>query len=214
MRHPYWPLFGLRVETPRLELCYPDDDMLPELLAAADAGIHDSDDSPFNINWTTGPEPERGRRSLQHWWRERAEWGPESWRLTMAVVADGRILGAQDLTATEFPRRKSVQTGSWLTRSAQGRGLGKEMRTAILHLAFDGLGALEAHSRAFTMNPASIAVSRAVGYEDNGESIDLRGDVPDCSLHFRLSRERWDERRRDDILVVGLAACLPMFGLS
>ena len=120
----------------------------------------------------------------------------------------------QDVTATEFPRRKSVMTGSWLTRSAEGRGFGKEMRAGVFHLAFDGLGALEAHSRAFTMNPASIAVSKSVGYEANGESIALRGRVRDRSLHFRMSRERWDERRRDDILIFGLEACLPMFGLG
>ena len=36
---------------------------------------------------------------------------------------------------------RTVGTGSWLGRPYQGRGIGKEMRGAVLALAFDGLGA-------------------------------------------------------------------------
>jgi len=45
---------------------------------------------------------------------------------------------------------------------------GTEMRAAVLHLAFDGLGAREAHSASFEDNPASQRVSLANGYQSNG----------------------------------------------
>ncbi|EQD45135.1 GCN5-related N-acetyltransferase, partial [mine drainage metagenome] len=59
-------------------------------------------------------------------------------------------------------------TGSWLGREHQGRGFGKEMRAAILHLGFATLGAEEALTSAFSDNPASIRVTRGLGYEENG----------------------------------------------
>ena len=69
-----------------------------------------------------------------------------------------------------FASLRSVETGSWLGRAFQGQGLGKEMRQAILHLAFEGLGAEEAHSGAFHDNAPSLATSRSVGYAENGET--------------------------------------------
>ena len=61
-----------------------------------------------------------------------------------------------------------MDTGSWLGRRFQGRGLGKEMRAAVLGFAFDGLGAEVAETSAFLDNLPSNGVSRALGYEENG----------------------------------------------
>src|SRR3954452_25599868 len=74
----------------------------------------------------------------------------------------------QDLIAEDFPTLGTVTTFSWLAPRARRRGIGREMRAAILHLAFAGLGAREATSEAFVDNTASNAVSRALGYEENG----------------------------------------------
>jgi RimJ/RimL family protein N-acetyltransferase len=45
---------------------------------------------------------------------------------------------------SDFARLRSVGTGSWVTRSEQGRGYGTEARLAVLELAFGHLGAEEA----------------------------------------------------------------------
>ena len=82
-----------------------------------------------------------------------------------------QVVGVQDINAEHFATLRSVHTGSWLGLAHQGQGLGKEMRQAILHLAFAGLGALEAHSGAFFDNEASLATSRSVGYGANGEAL-------------------------------------------
>src|SRR4051794_32629907 len=50
----------------------------------------------------------------------------------------------------------------------QGRGIGTAMRQTMCALLFDHLQAEEITSAAFTDNPASLAVSRKVGYTDNG----------------------------------------------
>jgi RimJ/RimL family protein N-acetyltransferase len=215
MAHPFWPLFDLVVRTPRLELRSPTDEMCVELAQVASPTMFPGGESYFKLDWLSEPSPMRERHSLQYWWRNRATFTPEDWRLEMAVVIDGQPVGSQGIYAQNFPLCRSVETGSWLCASHQGRGLGKEMRSAILHLAFVGLGAMEAHSGAFEGNEASIGVSRSVGYEDNGRQISLRASrTPTGHLNFRMSRERFEERRRHDIVIENLGPCLELFGLS
>ena len=78
------------------------------------------------------------------------------------------MLGVQALHATNFAVVRSGETGSWLGRRHQGRGTGTRMRRALCAFAFDHLGAVEVTSGAFLDNPASLAVSRNVGYRPNG----------------------------------------------
>ena len=86
------------------------------------------------------------------------------------------------------------------------------MRAAVLHLAFAGLDAVRAESGAWHDNAASHAVSRKLGYEVNGDNRLLRGDTPDTEVRLVLSRDRWEQHRRQDIELVGLEPCLPFFG--
>jgi hypothetical protein len=87
------------------------------------------------------------------------------------------------------------------------------MRAAVLHLAFAGLGARYAVSGAYTDNEASLAVSRKLGYRDDGvEHHAVRGK--DATLRrLRLNAEDWQANRSIEVRVNGLDACLPMFGL-
>jgi RimJ/RimL family protein N-acetyltransferase len=85
------------------------------------------------------------------------------------------------------------------------------MREAILHLAFAGLGAEEALSGAFEDNAASLATSRSVGYAENGEARGRRRDGSGRTVRFRMARATWEQRRRDDIEIVGLDDCIDMF---
>ena len=213
--HPYWPLFDIRVRTPRLEIRLPTDDEIVALIRVVDEqGIHDPAVMPFQISFTDQPSPQRQRGSMQWFWRCRAEWSPDNWKFSGAVFVDGAVVGVQDLMATDFRMLRSVNTGSWLGRDAQGKGLGKEMRAAILHLAFEGLGARQANSGAFLDNAASAATSRSLGYEDNGVDAARQRDQAGAVQRFLLTRTRWEERRRDDITIEGLEGCLDMFGAS
>jgi RimJ/RimL family protein N-acetyltransferase len=207
----FWPLFDLVVRTPLLELRLPREDEFAGLIDVADQGIHDPETMPFFVPWTD-LEPERRARETAQWlWGHRANWSPENWTLTAAAFVDGRPVGMQDVGAQHFRAVRSVETGSWLGRAHQGQGLGREMRQAILHLAFAGLGAEEALSGAFDDNAASLAVSRAVGYEENGEARGHRRDGSGRTIRFRMGRAQWQRRRRDDIEIVGLDRCLDLF---
>lgn len=214
MANSYWPLYDIRVVTTRLEIRLPTDDELYELLAVTDAGVHDPATMPFTIPWTDVAAPQRHRESLQWWWSQRATWRPDNWSFTGAVFVDGRPVGVQDVAAEQFRSRRVVTTGSWLGRAHQGKGLGKEMRAAILHLAFEGLGALEAHTCAFPDNEPSLGVTRAMGYVEIGHHIVLRRGERCRSVDFCLGRDDWSARRRQDIALVGLEGCRDMFGLD
>jgi RimJ/RimL family protein N-acetyltransferase len=208
---PFWPLFDLVVRTPRLELRAPTDDDFGAMLEVIGDGIHDPATMPFSVPWTDRPPADRDRESVQWWWRQRAEWSPDKWAYTGAVFVDGQVVGVQDMNAEHFATLRSVSTGSWLGRRYQGQGLGAEMRQAILHLAFEGLGALEALSGAFEDNAPSAGTSRSVGYVENGEHRTARRDGASRMINFRMDRPMWEARRRDDIELVGLEACLDMF---
>ena len=212
--HP-WPLFGLRITTPRLELRLPDDVDLAELFDAARAGIHAADAMPFFIPWTDGiQEPDAAVNFLAYHWTARGAVTPTHWSLQFAVIADGRVIGTQELSAKEFPTTRSVSSGSWLTADAQGRGIGTEMRAAVLHLAFAGLGALEALTSAWVDNPASQRVSRRIGYVPNGEQLIARRGEPTGHLNFRLTRDAWSRSQFDGIALHGLEPCLALLGAA
>ena len=213
MTHPVWPLFDLRVVTPRLELRAIDDDMGMTLAQLASRGIHDAGFMPFAVAWTDVQGDELLRNTMQYYWRCRAEWSPSSWSLNLAVVVDGEVVGTTGLMAQHFSELRQFETGSWLGREFQGRGLGTEMRIASLHLGFAGLDAGVATTVAFDDNPPSLGVTGKLGYAANGRSRRLRRDEPATSLHFEMSRAHWEANlRRDDIEIHGLEACLPLFG--
>jgi RimJ/RimL family protein N-acetyltransferase len=212
--HP-WPLFRLRITTPRLELRMPDDEDLVELFDAARAGIHPPDEMPFGIPWTDDlQEPGALHRFLSFHWTARGGITPTHWALPFAVLHEGRVIGTQDLNAEDFAGSRSVASGSWLTRSAQGRGFGVEMRAAVLHLAFAGLGALEAQTSAWIDNPASQRVSLRLGYVHEGEQLLARRGEPTRHLRYRLTREAWQRDHFDGIAIHDLEACLPLLGAA
>jgi len=55
VRHPFWPLFELRVLAPGLELRLPTDEEAIALARVAAAGIHDPAVMPFSVPWTDLP---------------------------------------------------------------------------------------------------------------------------------------------------------------
>jgi RimJ/RimL family protein N-acetyltransferase len=213
MRAPgsFWPLFDLVVRTPRLELRLPREEEFAALIELADRGVHDPATMPFFVPWTDLEPAQRARSTAQWMWGHRANWSSDKWTLTTGVFVDGRPVGMQDVGAENFRAVRSVETGSWLGRAHQGQGIGHEMREAILHLAFAGLGAEEALSGAFEDNAASLATSRSVGYAENGEARGRRRDGSGRTVRFRMARATWEQRRRDDIEIVGLDSCIDMF---
>jgi RimJ/RimL family protein N-acetyltransferase len=215
MTHPIWPFHDLVVRTPRLELRYIDDTLAVELAMLAAKGVHDPGFMPFAFEWTDVPSPQLERNTLQFYWRTRAELGPAAWVLNFAVVVDGEVVGTTGFITSQFATTRVFETGSWLGRAHQGKGIGKEMRIATLQLGFDGFAAQVATTTAFADNGPSLGVTRSLGYEPNGEELKVRRGEPATSLHFRLTRDQFQARlRSDDITLHGVEPCLPVLGLA
>jgi RimJ/RimL family protein N-acetyltransferase len=211
--HP-WPLFNLRLRTNRLELRLPTDDELVELCQLARAGIHPPESMPFSVPWTDKPSPQFERDFLRFHWNSRASWEPDNWSLDLGVWVDGRLAGTQGLFARNFAVIRTVGTGSWLGRKFQGQRIGREMRAAVLALAFDHLGAEWATSTAFVDNHASASVSRALGYKEDGrDRAAPRGPAREL-VRYRLTVERWRAGPRPAVEVGGLEAALELFGVE
>ena len=204
------PLFGLRLRTPRLELRVPDEEELEQLYEVAACGIHPPQEMPFGVAWTD----DLTREGFLDYHRAlRASWSPTAWRIDFGVWEDGEVVGVQGIAADRFEQERVVHTGSWLGRRFQGRGIGTEMRTAVLELAFGPLGAVAVTSSAFAANAASRRVSEKLGYAVVGRNTMSPRGVPQPHLLLRLERDRW-RGAPFPVAIEGAAACLPLFGTS
>jgi RimJ/RimL family protein N-acetyltransferase len=207
-----WPPFGLVLRTPRLELRLPSLQQLVDLGQLAIDGVHEPDRMPFLVPWTDQLPLERARSTMQWHWRAWGAWTPEDWHLDFVVLLDGVVVGTQEIAARYFPALREVATGSWLGLKYQGRGIGTEMRAAVLQLAFAGLDARCAVSEAYTDNTQSLGVSRRLGYAKDGVRRIVRRGEPATQQRLRLSRPAWDARRTVPVEVEGLDPCLPLLG--
>lgn len=201
------PLFGLRLRTPRLELRVPDEAALEQLYEVAAAGIHPPEEMPFGVAWTD----DLTREAFLDYHRSlRESWSPVAWRFDFGVWAEGDLVGVQGIAADRFAEERVVHTGSWLGARFQGRGIGTEMRTAVLELSFGPLGARAVTSSAFETNAASRRVSEKLGYAIVGRNTMSPRGVPQPHLLLRLERERW-RGAPFAVEIEGAEACLPLF---
>jgi RimJ/RimL family protein N-acetyltransferase len=167
----------------------------------------------FLTPWTDLPPADRALHVVRSEWSSRGEWTPADWSLGLATVVSGVVVGLQAVRARSFGALREVSTWSWLGQPHQGRGTGTLMRQAVLHLAFEGLGAAEATTASFVDNPAPLAVSRKLGYVDDGITRDLLHGAVVVSQRLRLTRARWESLPRPAVSLHGLEPCLPLFGV-
>ena len=151
---------------------------------------------------------------IQHYWKELSIFAPQNWALDFTAFHEGVVVGQQSIWASDLAVRREVHTGSWLGQRHQGQGFGTEMRAAVLHLAFDGLGAEEAASSAFARNPVSLAVSRKLGYVEDGIERQVIQDELVIDHRMRLNRAAWEKHRTVEVAIDGLEPCRAMLGLA
>ncbi|TWH03871.1 RimJ/RimL family protein N-acetyltransferase [Nocardioides sp. J9] len=169
-----FPPYALRIACGPVELRVLRDEDFPELVELVRGGVEAPGlPMPFLRAWHDEPFAPGApdgfpTSSLAWWWTQRATFAPSEWRLALAVRRDGVLVGMQDLHAPDFQQTRQVLTGSWLGRAHQGRGTGTLMRRLVVGLALDELGAESCESGYIVGNHASAAVSRKVGYVDNG----------------------------------------------
>jgi RimJ/RimL family protein N-acetyltransferase len=187
---------------------------LPELAEILPADVEQDP----SLEQFPGLGADENRRRLVHqgYWKSLGTWSPSSWVLHFAVIHEGALAGVQTLEGENFPALRTVDSASWLIPEVRGRGVGVAMRTAVLGLAFDHLGAVAAISSAVADNAASLGVSRRIGYTDNGVGlVAVPGGAVRELQHLRLTVEAWRSAGHGRaVRVDGLAPCLPWFGVA
>lgn len=204
----HWPFFALRISCGEVLLRGVTD---ADLDVLAESIPDDLEMNPANERFgSLGPDADRRRQLAGEIWKHRGTWSPHSWCLDLAVEVEGRVVGVQALEAEQFPELRTVDSFSWLATDVRGRGLAHQMRTGVLALAFEHLGAEVAVSSARTDNAPSLAVSYRMGYTDNGLSRTVTPTGPFELQHVRLTREAWLATGRT-AEVTGFEACRPWF---
>jgi RimJ/RimL family protein N-acetyltransferase len=168
------PLLGLRITAGPVELRAVTDDLIVPLAELASAGIHDPDFMPFYTPWSLSPPEQMPRSMGQFHWSQRAAFSAAKWAADFAVCYDGELVGSQGIGAHDYLITRTVETGSWLSRRYQGKGIGTAMRQVICAFAIDCVDAEQVTSAAYTDNEASLAVSRKCGYTENGQELRVR----------------------------------------
>jgi RimJ/RimL family protein N-acetyltransferase len=204
------PLYGLLIQTPRLELRLPTEAELVELYELAAAGIHPPEEMPFGVAWTDDLTEES---FLAYHRATRETWAPESWKFDLGTWLDGVLVGVQGIGADGFAENRTIGTGSWLGGRFQGKGVGTEMRTAVVELAFRELGAVAVTSSAFEANAASRRVSEKLGYRIVGKDTMSPRGVPQPHLQLRLERDEW-RGAPFPVEIEGAGRCLELFGAA
>jgi RimJ/RimL family protein N-acetyltransferase len=208
------PALGLRIAAGPLELRGITDDDLVTLGALAVRGIHEPVRMPFYHPWTDVASAELPLKFAQYHWNIRASWSPDKWELNLGVWRDGALLGVQGVGTEHFLVTRTGETGSWLGIEHQGKGIGTAMRQAMCAFLFDHLDFAEITSGAFTDNPASLAVSRKVGYRDNGvRRLKRRDGELATNLGLVLTPEDF-VRGQHPLEVEGVAAFRRSIGLD
>ena len=197
-----WPPHALVLTTPSLVLRA----MTEADAAALAAAVPDDLERDPRL-----PHFSRGADVLQAYWLQLGQWRQEDWVLAFAVLHNDVPIGLQALEGKDFRVRRTVDSHSWLVTSARGQGLGKQMRAAVLSLAFDHLGAEYAVTEAWEDNVASLGVSRALGYVDNGFDLHAREGTHGRMQRLVLPRASWTSPVR--VTVNGLEGTAPYFGL-
>jgi RimJ/RimL family protein N-acetyltransferase len=204
------PLTRLRLRTPRLELRLATIAELRRLFDVAAAGIHDPAIMPFSVAWTDNLNEDE---FVAYHLSRLEDAKPTEWELALIVFLGDQPIGCQSIQNIDFQRSGALVTGSWLGRAYQGQGYGTEMRNAVLTFLFEKLDADEARSGAVDGNPASLAVSRKLGYVQVGTSTSSPRGAPQPHTDLSLPRERF--RRAVPVEVIGFdPATLPWFGVK
>ncbi len=207
-----WPFFGLRLETQRLVVrCATEQDVCT-LAGVLPPDVETDPSLPSHPGFAQALQRSMGE--LQQYWRNLGAWTADAWKIPFVVEIEQRPLGIQTLEGEDFARRRVVDTASWLLADARSRGIGREMRAAVLHLAFEGLGARAAVTSAWHDNVASLGVSRSLGYVDNGYEVQVHAGRADRMQRMILTGDRWRDVDQPAVTIRGLEPCLPLFELE
>ena len=122
------------------------------------------------------------------------DWGVERrWSGVLVKKDTLEVIGTAGLTENTLIDEIGFEL-SWLVLPEhQKQGFANEITTALLHFAFDGLGAERIVAETHPRNPASNRIFKKFGFECLGECHHQYDDLPgfETQVLWALTRESW-----------------------
>jgi hypothetical protein len=134
----------------------------------------------------------------------------QSWTLNLMIELDGQPIGSQSIWGAVATFRTVRPGRGSVVRSSAAGLVARCAGRPRLRLRWPGSAGRRAE--AFTDNAASNAVSRSIGYVENGIEQFAPLGVPRDVQRFRMTAEAWRSRPRPPLAIEGLDGCLELFG--
>ena len=106
-----WPPFSLRIRCGHMELSPVRESDYSELADIAAGGVRRNNIPAFLVNWDSGTPEEIARSIAQYQWGTRANLRVDDWTMKYTVRVNGRAVGVQGVSATDFVRTRRSLTG-------------------------------------------------------------------------------------------------------
>lgn len=212
-----WPLYHLKISTPRLVLHLPDPEETIGLARVAARGIRVDGEPRYQAEWLYGSPTTIERGLFQALARDMANWQASDWSLGLGIFLDEQPIGVQHIFSRQFAQTRGFGSGIWLGIAYQGQGFGTECGRAVLTFGFDGLDAEEAYIGAWSDNQRSIRMMEKLGYQLNGGYRQIRDGVVVRDQRMSFTRGQWKTQQvtqSKGIHIAGLIVCREMFGVS
>ncbi|GAB2571313.1 hypothetical protein GCM10027269_28600 [Kribbella endophytica] len=121
--------------------------------------------------------------------------GSEWWNLDLIVeAAPGCPIGWASLQPEDKLPGRQLESSSWVAPSYRRKGHATTIRYGLLVLAFDGLDADVAHSRARPDNVGSNTISHNLGYTEGETTYTVPRRT--AYANWSLSRRVWEQAAR------------------
>ena len=119
--------------------------------------------------------------------RRLASLGPDDH--TFVAVVDGQIVGMAGLHVAPGKRRHTGSLGMMVHDQFQGRGIGRELLEALLHVADNFLGLVRVELEVYPDNERAIRLYESCGFEHEGrkrKAIWRHGEHQDALMMARV----------------------------
>lgn len=184
-------LRDLRIVTSRLQLRLADSSEWQTYAAAIAGRVVPPESTHFVGAWAQLVSPRFEQEFVAARDRTLSTCTRDRWGIELGAFAGTQLVGQASLYARDWPVSREVITASGVHPDRRARGLGTEMRAAVLLLAFDVLGANVAWSGASVDNVASNRISEKLGYELVGHETKRTGAGDVLFTRLRLAADAW-----------------------
>jgi RimJ/RimL family protein N-acetyltransferase len=164
----YLPLTRIVATSGPVTVRIPTGAEIAEQAAALHAGGLDDEQSRRSLSWQPATPAVAATDTVTNVMSGLATKPGELWVAPFFVFVNGKPIGRQDVRAApDWQHLRTASTGSYLVNSARGVGYGTHARVCALAVAW-ALGARRSVTAWRVDNAASAAVSRKLGYVENG----------------------------------------------